>query len=102
MRSLYATSLLVMGSQAARLNPSDPSPGYNDWFEHPNWVDAEYYPSYDLDVNQFVNAVDAQTPEVLVKDPKQYWVENWFKNSAMPIKPDVKWDDPVNLSAAQK
>ena len=102
MRSLFATSLLVMGSQAVKINPMDPSPNFNDWFEHPNFLDSSYSPDYEQDINRFINVIDKKHPETLVKNPNQYWVENWYSNSAMPIHPDIKWDDPVNLSAEQK
>ena len=104
MRSLYATSLMVMGAQAVKINPDikELSPDYNDWFEHPNYNDATYADYYGRDISNAIQAADEANVPYLVKDPKQYWVENWYVDSSMPIKPKIKWDDPVNLKKAQK
>ena len=104
MRSLYATSLMVMGAQAVKINPEgkELSPDYTDWFEHPTYMDAQYADYYGRDISNAINAADEAGVPYLVKDPKQYWVENWYVDSSMPIKPKVKWDDPPNLSAAKE
>jgi hypothetical protein len=104
MRSLYATSLMVMSAQALKLNPDgkEVSPDYTDWFEHPTYMDAHYADYYGRDTSNAVNAAEVAGVDYLVDDPKQYWVENWYVDSSMPIKPKVKWDSPPNLSADQK
>ena len=104
MRSMYATSLLVLGANAAKLNPAsaEVSPNYTDWFEHPDYQDAHYADYYGRDTSNAVNAAEVAGVDYLVDDPKQYWVENWYVDSSMPIKPKVKWDNPAGLSAAEK
>lgn len=104
MRSLYATSLMVLSADAAKLNPdaNQVSPDYTDWFEHPTYMDAHYADYYGRDTSNAVNAAEVAGVDYLVKDPKQYWVENWYKDSSMPIKPAVKWDNPAGLSSAEK
>ena len=58
MRSLYATSLLVLGAHAVKINPDykpDPlSPDYNDWFEHANYNDADYADYYGRDISNAI------------------------------------------------
>ena len=97
MRSMYAASLLVLGANAIKLNPMDPSPNYTDWFEHPSYMDAHYADYYTRDLSNAVNAAEIAGVDYLVNDPKQYWVENWYNNSAMPIHPQVAWDQDDNL-----
>ena len=95
---------MVMGAQAVKINPEgkELSPDYTDWFEHPTYMDAQYADYYGRDISNAINAADEANVPYLVKDPKQYWVENWYVDSSMPIKPKVKWDSPPNLSADQK
>ena len=104
MRSFYATSLMVLSANAVKLNPDvkELSPDYTDWFEHPTYMDAQYADYYGRDMNNAINAAEAAGADYLIKDPKQYWVENWYKDSSMPIAPRVKWDNPAGLSAAEK
>ena len=93
MRSMYATSLLVLGAQAVKINPMDPSPGYTDWFEHSDYNDAHYADYYTRDLSNAINAAQVAGVDYLVNNPKHYWVENWYQNSAMPINPEVNWDN---------
>ena len=104
MRSLYATSLMVLSANAAKLNPdaNQVSPDYTDWFEHPTYMDAHYADYYGRDTSNAVNAAEVAGVDYLVDNPKQYWVENWYVDSSMPIKPKVKWDSPKSLTADMK
>tara|TARA_B100000780_G_C21006139_1_gene402730 strand:- start:334 stop:792 length:459 start_codon:yes stop_codon:yes gene_type:complete len=101
MRSLYATSLMVLSSNAAKLNP-EVSPDYTDWFEHPTYMDAHYADYYGRDTSNAINAAEVAGVDYLVNDPKQYSVENWYVDSSMPITPKVKFDKPAGLTAEQK
>ena len=104
MRSFYATSLMVLSANAVKLNPADRdvSPNYTDWFEHPSYMDAQYADYYGRDTSNAVNAAEVAKVDYLVENPKQYWVENWYKDSSMPIAPKVKWDNPRGLTNAQR
>ena len=102
MRSLYATSLLILGAEAMRLNPSTVSPGYVDWFEHPTYNDADYADYYTRDVSNAINAADVEGADYLTKTPNQYWVENWYKDSSMPITPKINYDQVKGLSEEQQ
>ena len=118
MKSLHATSLLIMGASAVKINPLmslgesgvqdqdylSPSPNYLDWFEHPTYNDADYADYYTRDLSNAVNAADVisdetdgKEPAYLVEPTNQYWVENWYKDSSMPVTPEVKWDTPTNV-----
>merc|ERR1712010_379472 len=100
MRSLYATSLMVLSAEALKLNPDvkELSPDYTDWFEHPTYMDS-HYADYGRDMSNAVNAAEVAGVDYLVDNPRQYSVENWYVDSSMPITPKVKWDSPENLSA---
>ena len=128
MKSLHATSMLILGASAVRINPLNyvnsadqdvphtepdtPSPNYLDWFEHPTYNDQDYADYYTRDVNNAIQAADVISDETQGREPEylennplhQYWVENWYVDSSMPIRPHINWDEPtnVNLTPDQK
>ena len=95
MKTTHAVSVLLLGCNASRLNPVETSPGYNDWFEHPNYYDQDYSEYYTRDLSNMVGAKNLAQSDYLDNPKNQYYVDN-----DMAIKPDVDWDSPVeNLQA---
>jgi len=108
MKSFHTLSLLILGTDAHRMkiDPlsqqgsafSSPSPNYLDWFEHPSYNDADYADYYTRDMNNAVNAAELAGADYLVTPKNQYWVENWYQDSSMPIAPKIDWDKPTNVA----